>query len=101
MRKTILIVALMALVSFGGCRAIWGGVTKIPLIGAPFVLGLGEWIDGAVLDIYTGNGHYDGKARWDNFTANWQQVQNFVDIHVWNYDIRDPYVGAPFFGDPR
>ncbi len=100
MRKTILVVALVALVSFGGCRGIWGIGTKTPVL-APFVLGLGEWIDGAVFDIYTGNGNYDGKARWDNFTQNWQQIQNFVDIHVWNYDIRDPYVGAPYFGDPR
>ena len=58
-------------------------------------------IDSSVFNIYTGNGHYDGETRWNNFTANWQQIQNFVDIHVWNYDIRDPYVGAPYFGDPR
>ena len=101
MRKTILVVALMALVSFGGCRGIWGIGAKIPVISAPFVFGLGEWVDGSVFNIYTGNGHYDGEARWNNFTANWQQIQNFVDIHVWNYDIRDPYVGAPYFGDPR
>ena len=75
--------------------------TRFPGTSAPFVLGLGKWLDGAILNIYTGNGHYDGKTRWDNFTANWQQVQNFVDIYAWNYDIRDPYVGAPFFGDPR
>ena len=98
MRKIVLSVALVSLLTLGGCRAIWGGFMYIP---NPTSLGLGKWIDGGVLNIYTGNGHYDGKARWDNFTKNWQQIQNVMDIHFFNYDIRDPYVNAPFFGDPR
>ena len=102
MRKMIACLVLVLVVSVGGCRWVHSILgTDFPLTSAPFVLGLGEWVDGAVFNIYTGNGHYDGKARWNNFTANWQQIQNFADIHIWNYDIRDPYVGAPYFGDPR
>ena len=90
MRKTILGLALVTLLSIGGCRAISYGLWKIP-----------EWIEGKILNVYTGNGHYDGKARWDNFTKNYQQIWNVIDIYFFNYDIRDPYVDAPFFGDPR
>jgi hypothetical protein len=91
MRKLTLAFAVLTLVCvIGGCRSVSGALWKIP-----------EWIGGKVLNVYTGNGHYDGKARWDNYTNNHQQVQNFVDIYFFNYDIRDPYVGTPFFGDPH
>ncbi len=90
MRKSILSAALITLVFLGGCRGIYGAAWKVP-----------KFVDGKVLNIYTGNGHYDGKQRWDNFTRNLQQIQNFADIHFLNYDVRDPYVNAPFFGDPR
>ena len=102
MRKMISCLVLVMVVTVGGCRWVHSFLgTDVPVTSLPFVLGLGEWVDGAVFNIYTGNGHYDGAARWNNFTANWQQVQNFADIYLWNYDIRDPYVGAPFFGDPH
>ena len=90
MRKFILGAALITLLTLGGCRGISGAVWRVP-----------KWINGKVLNMYTGNGHYDGKARWDNFTRNLQSIENFVDIHFFNYDIRDPYVNAPFFGDPH
>ena len=90
MRKTILALALVSLLSFGGCRAVNYGLWHVP-----------KWIEGGILNVYTGNGHYDGKARWDNFTKNYQQIWNVIDIHFFNYDIRDPFVNAPFFGDPR
>lgn len=90
MRKIIICLVLIAIVSVGGCRAVSFGLWKV-----------NEVIQGGVLQYYTGNGHFDGKTRWDNFTANWAQIQNFIDIHFFNYDIRDPYVGAPFFGDPH
>lgn len=101
MRKIIIGLALVTLLTLVGCRSIYGALTHLPLLSVPgYTIG-GKWIDGKVLSIYTDNGRYDGKARWDNFTANLQRVQNFVDIHFFNYDIRDPYVGAPFFGDPH
>ena len=90
MRKIILGLVLTTVLSVGGCRAVYGFLWKIP-----------KWIDGAIFNVYTGNGHYDGYARWDNFTKNIQEIQNFADIYFFNYDIRDPYVNAPFFGDPR
>lgn len=101
MRKMIIGLALAVILSTSGCRWVAHGLSFIP--GWPPVgsLGLGKWIDGGVFNIYTGNGHYDGKTRWDNFTSNWQRVQNVADIYFFNYDIKDPYVGAPFFGDPR
>ena len=90
MRKAILTLAVCGLLSLGGCRTVSGALWQIP-----------TWIDGKVLNVYTGNGHYDGKARWDNFTVEWQKMWNVVDIYFFNYDITDPYVGAPFFGDPH
>lgn len=90
MRRLIVVLALASLTLLGGCRSLYGAAWKAP-----------KWVDGAVLNVYTGNGHYDGKARWDNFTRNWQSIWNVIDIHFFNYDIRDPYVNAPFFGDPR
>ncbi len=90
MRKFILSAALVGLLVVGGCRSLYGAAWKAP-----------KWVSGNVLNIYTGNGHYDGKQRWDNFTRNLQQIQNVADIHFLNYDVRDPYVNAPFFGDPR
>ena len=38
-------------------------------------------------------------ARSETFV--WNQITNVIDIHLWNYDIRDPFVDAPFFGDPH
>ena len=90
MRKLIVGLVLCSLVTLGGCRWVSYGLWWIP-----------KAIDGAVLNVYTGNGHYDGFARWDNFTRNYQQIWNFLDIYAFNYDIRDPYATAPFFGDPR
>ena len=90
MRKLILGLILGTLVCVGGCRSIYGAVWSVP-----------KWVDGTVLNVHTGNGHYDGKARWDNLMKNYQQIWNFIDIYGFNYDIRDPYVDAPFFGDPR
>ena len=90
MRKFILCLAIGAFLTVGGCRSIYGTVWKGP-----------KWVAGKVLNVYTGNGHYDGKARWDNFTKNYQQIWNFVDIYGFNYDIRDPFVDAPYFVDPR
>ena len=99
MRKLILGLALSALLLGGGCRAIYGTAGK--LLPMPHWLSSSKWVDKHVLNIYTDNGHYDGRARWDNFTRQWQQIQNFASIHFFNYDIRDPYLNAPFFGDPR
>ena len=90
MRKIFAGLILCTLVCVGGCRGIYGALWQGP-----------KWVNGKILNMYTGNGHYDGKARWDNFTKNMQKVENFVDIHFLNYDIRDPYVNAPFFGDPH
>ncbi len=105
MRKMILGLTLVMCMGVGGCRALSGFNAKLPIIPMPIVnifsVGLGKWIGGGVFNIYTGNGHYDGKRRWDDFTKNWQEIQNFFDIHFWNYDIRDPYLGVPFFGDPN
>jgi hypothetical protein len=103
----ILGLSLTLVLGIGGCRTLAGFNTKLPIIPMPAVNilsgfpTLGSWIDGGVFNIYTGNGHYDGKRRWDDFTANWQQIQNFFSIHFWNYDVRDPFAGAPYFGDPR
>ncbi len=90
MRKYIVISALTLLFCVGGCRSVNNAAWKVP-----------KWVDGKVLNTYTGNGHYDGKKRWDNFTRNYQKIWNFVDIYFFNYDIRDPYLGTPFFGDPN
>ena len=90
MRKMIAALAITTLLTVVGCRTVSWALWHVP-----------EWISGKVLNVYTGNGHYDGKARWDNFTKNFQQITNVIDIHFFNYDIRDPYVNAPFFGDPR
>ncbi len=90
MRKFIAVTVLCSLFMVGGCRGIYSTMWQGP-----------KWIDGKVLNMYTGNGHYNGKQRWDNFTRNIQMIQNFADIHLFNYDIRDPYVNSPFFGDPR
>lgn len=46
-------------------------------------------------------GHYNGKARWNQFMQDSAKIWNVVDIYFFNYDITDPYVGAPFFGDPH
>jgi hypothetical protein len=90
MRKVIVSLALITLLTAGGCRWVSYGLWHIP-----------KWIEGGVLNVYTGNGHYDGKMRWDNFTQNYQKIQNVIDIYFFNYDIRDPWLGAPFFGDPH
>ena len=90
MRKFAIGLILTLLVTTGGCRAVYGGIWKVP-----------EWVAGNVLNVYTGNGHYDGKARWNNFTRQYQQIWNFIDIYGFNYDITDPYATAPFFGDPH
>jgi len=90
MRKYIAISALTLVFCVGGCRSVNNAVWQVP-----------KWVDGDVMNVYTGNGHYDGKKRWDNFTRNYQKIWNFVDIYFWNYDIRDPYLGTPFFGDPN
>jgi len=90
MRKVILGALLSCLLFMGGCRGIYNAVWHVP-----------KWVGGTVLNVYTGNGHYDGNARWDNFTRNYQQIWNFIDIHFFGYDIRDPFVDAPYFGDPR
>ncbi len=90
MRRLTVALALTALIVLGGCRGIYGAAWKPA-----------KWVEGKVFSVYTGNGHYDGKARWDNFTKNYQQIWNVIDIHLFNYDVRDPYVNAPFFGDPH
>jgi len=90
MRKIIAGLALCTLLGIGGCRGIYNAAWGVP-----------RWVNGKVLNMYTGNGHYDGTARWNNFTRNMQQVENFADIYFFNYDIRDPYVDSPFFGDPH
>ena len=90
MRKFAIGLVLTLLVTSGGCRAIYGAIWQAP-----------KWVDGKVLNVYTGNGHYDGKARWDNFTRQYQQIWNVIDIYAFNYDITDPYASAPFFGDPH
>jgi hypothetical protein len=46
-------------------------------------------------------GSYNGKARWNQFMQDTAKIWNVVDIYFFNYDITDPYVGAPFFGDPH
>lgn len=46
-------------------------------------------------------GHYNLSARWNQFMQDTAKVWNVVDIYFFNYDITDPYVGAPFFGDPH
>ena len=90
MRKLILGLALTSLLTLGGCRAISGALWTVP-----------NWIDNKVLQVHTGEGRYDGEKRWDNFGKNYAQIWNFVNIHFFNYDVRDPFLGAPFFGDPR
>ena len=89
MRKTILGLALLTVLTIGGCRYVSYGLWHIP-----------KWIEGGILNVYTENGHYDGFTRWDNFTRNYQKAWNFIDIYFFDYDIRDPYLGTPFFGDP-
>ena len=90
MRKYIISLTLFAMVTVGGCKYIAGGLWYIP-----------KWIEGGILSVYTGNGHYDGYTRWAQFTRNYQKMWNFIDIYFFDYDITDPYLGAPFFGDPR
>ncbi len=90
MRKAILSLAICAVLLSGGCRTINWALWHIP-----------KWIDGGILNVYTGNGHYDGGKRWDQFTQNYQKIWNVIDIYFFNYDIRDPYLAAPFFGDPH
>ena len=89
MRKLVLGLALTGLLALPACRSI-----------NAFLWNIGAWISGNVFNVYTGNGKYDGRMRWNNFTRNMQKVGNVIDIHFFNYDIRDPYLGAPFFGDP-
>ena len=89
MRKYILGLALCAALTVGGCKYMSYGLWHIP-----------KWIEGGILNVYTGNGHYDGAMRWDQFTRNYQKIWNFIDIYFFDYDITDPYLGAPFFGDP-
>ncbi len=88
MRKFILVIAITALTTLGGCRSVYSTIWKGP-----------KWVEGQGLNVYTGNGHYDGAKRWDNFTRNYQKIWNTIDIHFFGYDIRDPYLGAPYFGD--
>jgi len=90
MRKYVLSLALFAILTIGGCKYIAGGLWYIP-----------KWIDGYILSVYTGNGHYNGFTRWAQFTRNYQKAWNFIDIYFFDYDLNDPYLGAPFFGDPR
>lgn len=89
MRKLILVLAIVTLVALPGCRGIYDAIWKVP-----------KWVGDEVLNVYTGNGHYDGGKRWDNFMRHYQQAWNVVDIYLFNYDITDPELGAPFFGDP-
>ena len=70
MRKTLMALALIGLLTVGGCGFIPGG-------------------------------HYNASARWHQFQQDVAKVWNVVDIYFFNYDITDPYVGAPFFGDPH
>lgn len=90
MRKALIGLVLCTLLVAGGCRTVSGALWQIP-----------KWFSGKVLNVYTGNGHYDGKLRWDNWAQNYQKVWNVVDIYFFNYDVTDPYLGAPFFGDPH
>jgi hypothetical protein len=46
-------------------------------------------------------GKYNASQRWNQFTQDCAKIWNVVDIYFFNYDITDPYVGAPFFGDPH
>jgi len=46
-------------------------------------------------------GKLNAKARWNQIMQDGAKIWNVVDIYFFNYDIRDPYVGAPFFGDPH
>ena len=89
MRKLILVLMITVLLALPGCRAVYGAIWTIP-----------EWIGDKVLNVYTGNGHYDGKQRWNNFMRNYQQIWNVIDIYLFNYDVTDPSLGSPFFGDP-
>ena len=50
---------------------------------------------------YPDSGHYNNSARWRNWQKNWSSIWNTIDIYLFNYDVRDPYVDAPFFGDPH
>ena len=90
MRKFILGLALTGLLTIGGCRTVSTALWKVP-----------NWIDTQVLQVHTGEGRYDGGKHWDNFGKNYAQIWNFLNIHFLNYDVRDPYLGAPYFGDPR
>jgi len=90
MRKAILTLAICSMLTLGGCRSISWALWHVP-----------EFIEGKIFSVYTGNGRYDGALRWDNQTAAWQKIMNVVDIYFFNFDIRDPYLGAPFFGDPH
>jgi hypothetical protein len=46
-------------------------------------------------------GSYNAGQRWDQHMQDFAKIWNVVDIYFFNYDITDPYVGAPFFGDPH
>jgi hypothetical protein len=70
MRKTIVALVFIGLVTITGCRMIPGG-------------------------------KYNAKQRWNQHLQDASKVWNVVDIYFFNYDITDPYVGAPFFGDPH
>jgi hypothetical protein len=70
MRKTILALAVLGLLTVGGCAMIPGG-------------------------------RYNASARWNQFMQDTAKIWNVVDIYFFNYDVTDPYVGAPFFGDPH
>lgn len=90
MRKFIAALALGLLLSTGGCRTVYGTLWKGP-----------KWVADKAFNQYTGNPGWDGEVRWDNFTSHMQRIQNVVNIHLLNFDMRDPFLGAPFFGDPR
>ncbi len=90
MRKAILTLVVCSMLTLGGCRTVSWALWKIP-----------EFIEGKIFNVYTGNGHYDGRMRWDNLTQGWQKITNVLDIYFFNYDVRDPYLGTPFFGDPH
>ena len=88
MRKFILAAALVSFVGLSGCRATLEGVW-----------GADRWVMGGKDSPYTQNGHFDGTMHYNQLRRNWQKVENVIDIYLLNYDIGDPYLGAPFFGD--
>ena len=99
MQKLALVLILTAVVLLPACGSFKdGGV--IGMADKGLWSGV-KWVDYTLMGQYPDSGHYNNNARWRNWQKNWSSIWNVIDIYLFNYDVRDPYVDAPFFGDPR